>query len=96
VEGDLVVYVSLFDEPKNPYAAFATACAFDKDQNYRPVIGGVQINLAYVEPNPFAYQAMVNLMVHELAHVLAFSNKHYKYYVDEVGNRLGKENVIEK
>lgn len=48
MEGDLAIYVSLFDEPNNPYAAFATACVFDSNQNYRPVIGGVEINLAYI------------------------------------------------
>jgi len=49
----------------------------------------VEINLAYINPSPLEYQQLVNLVIHEMAHVFAFSNKHYKYYVDPLGNLLG-------
>jgi len=74
---DLLIYVSVFDNSKDPYAAFGTACVFDSDQNFRPTVGGIQINLAYIKVNPVKFQKYVNLIIHELAHTLAISNKHY-------------------
>ncbi len=37
----MIIYVSAFDDIYDPYIAFGTACVFDSEQNFRPIVGGI-------------------------------------------------------
>ena len=65
MEADIIIYVSFFNNPFNKFIAFGTVCVFDTNSNFRPIVGGILINLALINENPIYFQKYVNLIIHE-------------------------------
>jgi len=93
VEADLVILVTSEYNTDADYVAYSIPCSLDWDTN-RPTYGMLSINLATLETAQLV-QLSDNLytVLHEMTHLLGFSQNLYQYYIDPSTNEL-LDNVI--
>jgi len=83
VDADLVIFITTTDEPNDSYLAYARACSLS-GENFRPIFGQINFNLAYLTPseNPVNIKDDIMIALHEITHVLGFSSSLYQYFIN--------------
>jgi hypothetical protein len=61
----------------------------------RPILGAININLAYMQCTEEGWASCFETMAHELIHVFGFNAKLYDSFVDGNGNILSPADVYE-
>ncbi|EAR98414.2 leishmanolysin family protein (macronuclear) [Tetrahymena thermophila SB210] len=83
-DSDLHLYVSYSDEIAKPYLAYAGWCKFLKVLG--PTHGTVNFNLgklrSYDFNNTIVFNELIQIVTHEITHVLGFSGNDVQYWVD--------------
>ena len=72
-------------EPNESYVAAAMPCQLDPKTG-RPTIGHIMFNLSFMKLGKKDFQANVETTLHELTHVLGFTNQLFKSFRDKNGN----------
>jgi hypothetical protein len=94
VRADLVIFVTAENEPDKNFVAWATPCQ-TKLLSYRPDLGRVHINLAYLKTDFAMFYDVFGTVIHEFTHVLVFASSLYKYFINpDTSEFLGKANVL--
>ncbi|KAL4478294.1 hypothetical protein ABPG72_009530 [Tetrahymena utriculariae] len=83
-DSDLHLYVSFTDEPTKTFLAYAGWCRFLRTLG--PSHGTVNFNLGllrnYEFANPIVFNDLVEIVTHEITHVLGFSGNDVQYWVN--------------
>jgi len=106
VKADLILLVTAFwKHPKidvggTDALAFARTC-FGLDSTERPIIGSISYNLTYqpntTETSSSYYENMLMTTLHELGHVLGFSEVMFDYFMDpNTGKRLTNTTMMKE
>ena len=94
-EEDYLIFMTCKYEPKESFRAWAIPCYVNPDRNYKPKIGRMHINLYHFPlikgKTDFHHDALT--IVHEIFHLIGFSNTFFRFYVDGNGNNLNVKNV---
>lgn len=81
-EADLIIFFSGYNE-NLPELAWATHC-LNSQFDQRPIVGFVSLNYYHVEMSARGLKSIVDTLIHEILHVLAFNSPLYdKYYSQE-------------
>ncbi|EAR98426.1 leishmanolysin family protein (macronuclear) [Tetrahymena thermophila SB210] len=83
-DSDLHLYVTFTNEPQETYLAYAGWCKFVRIIG--PTHGQVNFNLGILQTQNFAnshvFQGLVGTVIHEITHVLGFSDSDFANWVD--------------
>ena len=82
-DSDVLIYFKTEFKPNTDYIAYAGACYIDTSSRDNVYAGIVMINFYYFSLAPFATQYSV--LIHEIYHLLGFSNSLYQYWKDQNG-----------
>ena len=87
---DLHVFVKIEDsvecQNSNTLLAYAISCGVD--QCDRPIFGTINFCPSQLSTSPDALNGIISTAVHELAHVLVFSNEHFRNFRNIDGTPL--------
>jgi hypothetical protein len=75
--------------------AWATTCAIAPGYGNRPVAGQVNFNPAGISTSPSAKAATISTVLHEMVHILGFSNTLFKFFVDKDGLPMNLSQIIQ-
>jgi proprotein convertase subtilisin/kexin type 5 len=80
---DLQIQVSVINDSQSSLLAYALSCQLQTD-TYRPNLGVIVFNLAYMPANLTSdyFDSLFKTTIHELTHVLGFSQSLYQYYIN--------------
>jgi hypothetical protein len=84
-ETDMVLIVTVENDPTQGYVAYALSCKYDLG-SFRPTAGLVNLNLAEMLPvygseiNPKFNTMQQTTVEHEITHALGFSPDLFEYY----------------
>lgn len=68
IDADLVLYLTVSNEPSSVVLAWATACLLS-GWNGRPVAGQININLAYLKTTSDSFQDQMDTFLHEVKNI---------------------------
>ena len=94
VEADLVVYLTTKYESDKGYAAYAGACALQGRSPNNIMAGRAVVNSAKFTGETFEYQ--MNVMVHEITHLLGFSSSIFRYFRNTKGERYDEGEFMQR
>lgn len=84
-DSDLHIFVRATDEPDQQFLAWAQACSLDTSTN-RPLFGLINYNIYYLQQsnrtNDKAFSLDVSTTIHEITHVLGFSQDMINLWID--------------
>lgn len=90
IDSDLFIFILIKKDSTQSYIAKASPCRLDSEQ--RPEIGKIVLNSSYFEIYSENSFYAVNILLHELVHLLGFSQtllkKHplgYSYFMKDFG-----------
>ena len=94
VETDLIIYVASTDQDTQSYVAYAGACAMESSGRNNVVAGRTVVNSYYF--NNMDFETQLITMIHEVTHLLGFSNSLYSYYKKDDGSSYFYHEVTEE
>eukprot|EP00879_Flechtneria_rotunda_P025446 GHRR01027043.1.p1 GENE.GHRR01027043.1~~GHRR01027043.1.p1 ORF type:complete len:293 (+),score=118.28 GHRR01027043.1:88-879(+) len=103
---DLVLYITSEDNMCLPgMIAMASACDIDEDTK-RPILGSLNVcsspldDLHNMQPASAAEATaagrLVEVLVHEMIHVLGFGSTHYQHWMGPDGKLYGEKNLVKQ
>lgn len=92
---DLILYVTASQTTSCGSATVAYAGFCELDQiTQRPIAGNINFCPGMLEEKFDLVGELLDVSVHEVFHILAFSTSLYSYFLDENGNARGLENTV--
>jgi len=92
ISADLILIPKVYDVGEGVYAA-ASAMAISTSNN-RPILGGVLLRSSYNFTRTNAQNFLIMLLLHEVTHVLGFSNGLFELSKSTITNINSQNNVI--
>eukprot|EP00929_Paragymnodinium_shiwhaense_P090927 TRINITY_DN51001_c0_g1_i1.p1 TRINITY_DN51001_c0_g1~~TRINITY_DN51001_c0_g1_i1.p1 ORF type:complete len:1399 (-),score=298.14 TRINITY_DN51001_c0_g1_i1:275-4471(-) len=91
---DTDFYLTVTANPtKGNTLAWALTCSSDDDTG-RPIAGLVNFGPSRLTMDPKEWRGELSTAIHEIAHALGFSATKFEDFIDDTGNRLGKDKVV--
>jgi proprotein convertase subtilisin/kexin type 5 len=85
VPADLIIYVTGNSYPNESWVARAGACILESRPYNNVLAGRIEINSAFYTAN-LSFEDKMQTVIHEIFHVLGFSNSLYQYYHKDDGS----------
>ena len=92
INADLLLLVQFHDSVTGSTAANAAAYEYDS-RTGRPIVGLVQFN-KNLENIKNSANSLLSLALHEITHVLVFSNNLFDKFIDAKGNKIPLDKVV--
>jgi len=82
-ETDLVLFVSVIEDPSDSYTAHSWICTMDGRTN-RPIAGVIEFNMKYLQLDTTdpTFEMELATTMHEIIHVLGFDSSIYDRYIN--------------
>lgn len=84
-DADLVVYITTSSNPNVNYIAYGGACIIDPANSNQVLAGKIVINVPTYKTIDFDKTSMFAVIVHEMWHILGFSNGLFPYWKNNNG-----------
>ena len=94
VDADLVVYITTKNEKERGYVAYAGACALQATSPNNIIAGRAVVNKA--EFSTESFETQMNVMVHEITHLLGFSSSMFRYFRNSKGDRYDDDELVDR
>lgn len=96
VRADFILIIDGSDDYYDTYSAYSAPCAYSRQYFGRPFLGVINYNLPFVSLAPANKWKRLSTTMHELTHLLGFSERLFSSYVDPNGSPWGIDKVVKK
>jgi hypothetical protein len=85
---DYILYLTTVSDPTSKTIATGLHCGLDFDGAMRPIAGTLTFTEELIDMNIKSWEEMFATTIHEMAHMLGFSDSLFQYYKNDAGAAL--------